>query len=59
MIEHNFIHRPQQVVDPFDLCQNKYTYVPHPWLIDLFQKEPELFNLDNEKKNTGGHHDQL
>lgn len=48
--EHNFIHRPQQVVDAFVLYENKYTYVPQPWLIDLFEKEPKLFNVDNGKE---------
>ena len=48
--EHNFIHRPQQVVDAFVLYDNKYTYVPQPWLIDLFEKEPKLFNVDNGKE---------
>ena len=47
--EHNFIHRPKQVVDAFVLYDNKYTYVPQPWLIDLYEKEPDLFNLDNGK----------
>ena len=47
--EHNFIHRPQQVVDAFVLYDNKYTYVPQPWLIDLYEKDPELFELDDRK----------
>ncbi len=47
--EHNFIHCPQQVVDAFALYDNKYTYVPQPWLIDLYEKEPELFELDDRK----------
>lgn len=45
--EHNFIHRPQQVVDAFVLYDNKYTYVPQPWLIDLYEKDPELFDLNS------------
>ena len=48
--EHNFIYRPQQLVDAFDVYNNKYNYVPQLWLIDLFQKEPELFNVDNGKE---------
>jgi len=44
--EHNFIHRPQQVVDAFVLYDNEYTYVPQPWLIDLYEKEPGLFDIN-------------
>ena len=47
--KHNFIHRPQQVVDAFVLYDNKYTYVPQPWLIDLYEKDPELFELNDRK----------
>ena len=47
--ERNFIHCPQQVVDTFGLYDNKYTYVPQPWLMDLYKKKPGLFNLDNGK----------
>ena len=54
--ENHFIYRPQQVLTSLD---NQYVYVPHPWLIDLFQKEPELFILKNEQNDNGGHHDQL
>ena len=48
--KHDFIYRPQQMVDTLVLCDNKYTYVPQPWLIDLFEKEPKLFNVDNGKE---------
>ena len=56
LCEHNFIYRPQQILT---LLDNQYIYVPHPWLIDLFQKEPELFILNNAQNDNGGHHDQL
>lgn len=46
--ERNFIHRPQQVVDAFVLYDNKYTYVPQPWLIDLYENEPELFDINQK-----------
>lgn len=56
LCDHNFIYRPGQF---FESPYNQYTYVPHPWLIDLFQKEPELFILKNKQNDNGGHHDQL
>ena len=52
LIEHNFIHRPQQIVTASTLFDNKYTYVPQLWLIDLFEKEPKLFDLDNRKREN-------
>ena len=46
LIEHNFIHRPQQVVDDISLYDNKYSYIPQLWLMDLYEKKPELFDLN-------------
>ena len=45
LCEHSFIYRPQQVLTSLD---NQYVYVPQPWLIDLFQNDPELFILNNK-----------
>jgi len=53
LIQHDIIFRPQQNVSFVELDENRYTYAPHPWLLDLFQKEPELFNIEREKKNIG------
>ena len=49
LTEHNFIYRPNQVVDSFVLYDNKFTYVPQSWLIDLFEENPELFNINDGK----------
>ena len=49
--ENKFIHKPQQIIDALMLNDNKYTYVPEPWLIDLFEKEPDLFDIDKWEEN--------
>lgn len=46
--QNNFIFRPNQVVDAYLLYDNKYTYVPQPWLVDLWDKEPELFDVNRK-----------
>lgn len=41
--DNNFIYRPEQMIIPgYDdvICAK---FIPHPWLIDLYNKEPELF----------------
>lgn len=43
LMELGFIYRPMQVVS-VDYNDHIYAeYVPHPWLIDLHDKEPKLF----------------
>lgn len=41
--DNNFIYRPEQLIIPDygdTICAR---YIPHPWLVDLYNKEPELF----------------
>ena len=45
LVENGFIYRPHQILDAFDLQENSYTYVPQPWLFEIFQQNPELFQL--------------
>ena len=43
-----FIHMPQQLVTVDWDNQMKVRYVPHPWLMELYNAEPELFKADNK-----------
>lgn len=44
LLEKGFIYKPEQIVEAIDAYENTYTYVPQPWLLDLFEKESQLFN---------------
>ena len=50
--ENHFIFKPEQILDMFEVCGNEYTYAPQPWLIDLSEKEPDLFDFDDKKKSN-------
>jgi hypothetical protein len=39
-----FLHMPQQVFSVGWDNEILFTYVPHPWLLDLYNEEPELFD---------------
>lgn len=41
LVDNNFIFMPQQAMD---IYSGEYIYAPQPWLVDLFEKEHELFN---------------
>ena len=41
--DNNFIYRPEQVIAPGYGDDLFAKYVPHTWLIDLYNNEPELF----------------
>jgi hypothetical protein len=41
--ENNFIHRPEQIFSAGYDNEVYMKFIPHPWLIDLYNKEPELF----------------
>ena len=41
--ENNFIHRPEQIFSAGYDNEVYMKFIPHPWLIDLYSKEPELF----------------
>ena len=44
LVRNLFLHRPQQVVS-IELDNKVYAvYTPQPWLMDLFNEEPELFS---------------
>ena len=45
LLNNNFLYRPQQILDTEDVYENRYIYTSHPWLIDLFKKEPQLFEM--------------
>ena len=47
--ENNFIYRPEQVFSPGFDNEIYMKYIPHPWLIDLYNKEPELFSKEKKK----------
>jgi len=42
--DHGFIHRPDQMIIPGYDDELYAKYVPHSWLIDLYNKEPDLFS---------------
>ena len=39
----NFIYRPEQIFSPGYDNEIYMKFTPHPWLIDLYNNEPELF----------------
>lgn len=41
--ESNFIHRPEQIFSAGYDNEVYMKFIPQPWLIDLYNKEPELF----------------
>lgn len=44
LVNNMFLHMPQQVFTlGWDDNEIILTYVPHPWLLDLYKEEPELF----------------
>ena len=45
--ENNFIYRPEQFYSGGYDDDVYMKFVPHPWLIDLYNKEPELFAKSN------------
>lgn len=45
LFKNGFIFRPEQVFSPGWDNELEYIYNPQPWLIDLYNKEPELFNI--------------
>lgn len=49
LIQNKFIYKPNQVIDQISLYDNMFTFVPEPWLMDLYQKEPGLFKKDKNK----------
>ena len=44
LVNNLFIYMPQQAVTLGWNNEMILTYVPQPWLLDLFNDEPELFN---------------
>lgn len=43
LVNNSFIHGPDQVVTPGWNHEIMMRYVPQPWLMDLYNEEPELF----------------
>ena len=43
LVNNMFLHMPQQVFSVGWDNEMILTYVPHPWLLDLYNEEPELF----------------
>lgn len=43
LVNNMFLHVPQQVFSVGWDNEMILTYVPHPWLLDLYNEEPELF----------------
>lgn len=39
-----FICHPQQVVDFIDMSENKMKYCPQPWVFELIEKKPGIFD---------------
>ena len=46
LLNNNFIYCPRQVFSPEPDNTIFMKYIPHPWLIDLYNKEPKLFNAN-------------
>ena len=44
LVNNLFLYMPQQVVSLGWDNEMILTYVPHPWLLDLYNEEPELFS---------------
>lgn len=44
LVNNMFLHMPQQVFSVGWDNEILFTYVPHPWLLDLYNEEPELFD---------------
>lgn len=44
LVNNMFLHMPQQVFSVGWDNEMVLTYVPHPWLLDLYNEEPELFD---------------
>lgn len=44
------IHVPTQQIDVLDAMDTLYTYVPHAWVIELYEEEPQL--LETTHKNA-------
>lgn len=44
LVNNLFLHMPQQVFTLGWDNEMVLTYVPHPWLLDLYNEEPELFD---------------
>ena len=42
LLGNNFIHQPQQVFSMDDSDLIVLRYVPHPWLMDLYQNNPQF-----------------
>ena len=43
LVNNMFLYMPQQVFTLGWDNEMILTYVPHPWLLDLYNEEPELF----------------
>ena len=43
LLSNLFIHQPQQIISVDYDNAMIFTYVPEPWLIDLYNEKPELF----------------
>ena len=48
------IYAPTQQLDVLDAMASLYTYVPHAWVIELYEEEPEL--LESTDKRVNKHH---
>ena len=42
---HGFILAPDQIITEDDLYANLKVYIPQPWLIELYEKNPTMFEL--------------
>ena len=45
LLNNGFIFQPEQLIDTLDLYGNQYIFTPQPWLVELFQDEPALFEI--------------
>ena len=45
LVNNLFLHMPQQLFTMGLDNEMKLTYVPQPWLLDLYNEEPELFKI--------------
>ena len=48
LLNNNFIYCPRQVFSPEPDNTIFMKYIPHLWLIDLYNKEPKLFNANGK-----------
>lgn len=49
LVERCFIFRPSQSLDALALYENVAIYAPQLWLLELYEKEPDFFRLDEVK----------